>query len=108
MAIGDSLKLYWLYVKLSVRAQLQYRAAFLLAALGQFLVTGIEFLGVWAFFERFGRLQRWSSPSFMAWSIVPSPVLMPFPGALISSAHCTLRLAILIGCYSVRAALSYS
>jgi ABC-2 type transport system permease protein len=62
MAIGDSFKLYWLYVKLSVRAQLQYRAAFLLAALGQFLVTGIEFLGVWAFFDRFGRLHSWSLP----------------------------------------------
>jgi ABC-type uncharacterized transport system permease subunit len=41
MAIGESLKLYWLYVKLSVRAQLQYRAAFLLATLGQFLITGV-------------------------------------------------------------------
>src|SRR5215813_9297254 len=62
MAIGESFKLYWLYVKLSVRAQLQYRAAFLLAGLGQFLVTGVEFLGVWALFERFGRLHSWSLP----------------------------------------------
>ena len=69
-----SLKLYWLYVKLSVRAQLQYRAAFLLAALGQFLVTGIEFLGVWAFFDRFGRLHSWSLPEvavFYGLVIVP-------------------------------------
>jgi ABC-2 type transport system permease protein len=58
----DSLKLYWLYAKLSIRVQLQYRAAFLLAALGQCLITGIEFLGVWAFFERFGRLHHWSLP----------------------------------------------
>ena len=58
----DGLRLYWLYVKLSIRAQLQYRAAFLLAALGQFLVNGIEFLGVWALFERFGRLYSWSLP----------------------------------------------
>jgi ABC-2 type transport system permease protein len=62
MAMGDSLQLYWLYVKLSIRAQLQYRAAFLLAAFGQFLVTGIEFLGIWAFFDRFGRLHSWSLP----------------------------------------------
>ena len=48
--------------KLSVRAQLQYRAAFLLAALGQFLVTGIEFLGIWAFFDRFGHLHHWRLP----------------------------------------------
>jgi ABC-2 type transport system permease protein len=58
--MGDGLKLYWLYVRLSIRAQLQYRAAFLLAALGQFLVTGVEFLGVWALFDRFGRLHSWS------------------------------------------------
>src|SRR5215813_14389491 len=62
MAIGEGLKLYWLYVKLSVRAQLQYRPAFLLTTLGQFLITGVEFLGVWALFDRFGRLQRWSLP----------------------------------------------
>ncbi len=62
MAMRDGLRLYWLYVKLSIRAQLQYRAAFLLAALGQFLVNGIEFLGVWALFERFGRLYSWSLP----------------------------------------------
>src|SRR5262245_4421979 len=62
MAIGESLKLYWLYVMLSVRAQLQYRAAFLLTTFGPFLVSGVEFLGVWALFDRFGRLQRWSLP----------------------------------------------
>ena len=62
MAMRDGLRLYWLYVKLSIRAQLQYRAAFCLAALGQFLVNGIEFLGVWALFERFGRLYSWSLP----------------------------------------------
>jgi ABC-2 type transport system permease protein len=58
----DGLKLYWCYLKLSVQGQLQYRAAFLLAALGQFLVTGIEFLGVWALFDRFGHLQHWRLP----------------------------------------------
>lgn len=58
--MGDGFKLYWCYLTLSVRAQLQYRAAFLLAALGQFLVTGVEFLGVWALFDRFGRLHSWS------------------------------------------------
>ena len=56
----DSLSLYWRYLKLSMRGQLQYRAAFLLAALGQFLVTGVEFLGLWALFDRFGRLPHWS------------------------------------------------
>jgi ABC-2 type transport system permease protein len=62
MIMRDGLRLYWLYVKLSIRAQLQYRGAFCMAALGQFLVNGIEFLGVWALFDRFGRLHSWSLP----------------------------------------------
>src|SRR5262245_33963528 len=62
MAIGEDLKLYWLYVKLSVRAQLQYRAAFLLAAIGQILITGDEFARVWSLFDRLCRLHSWSLP----------------------------------------------
>ena len=57
--MGDALHLYWRYLMISMRAQLQYRAAFLLAALGQFLVTGTEFLGIWVLFERFGHLATW-------------------------------------------------
>ena len=55
----NPLQLYWRYLMLSIRAQLQYRAAFLMAALGQFLSTGIEFLAIWVLFDRFGRLQNW-------------------------------------------------
>ena len=55
----DTLNLYWQYLMLSIRAQMQYRAAFLLAASGQFLTTGVEFLGVWALFARFGHLYEW-------------------------------------------------
>lgn len=58
----NGLQLYWRYVMLSLRGQLQYRAAFLLAALGQFLVNGMEFLGVWALFERFGHVAGWRLP----------------------------------------------
>ncbi|MDH3601300.1 MAG: ABC-2 family transporter protein [Candidatus Tectomicrobia bacterium] len=55
----NALRLYWQYLMVSIRAQLQYRGAFLIAALGQFLSTGIEFLGIWALFDRFGHLQDW-------------------------------------------------
>jgi ABC-2 type transport system permease protein len=55
----DTLKLYWQYLMISIRAQIQYRAAFVLAASGQFLTTGVEFLGVWALFDRFGQLYEW-------------------------------------------------
>ena len=57
---ANALALYGRYLAMSVRAQLQYRAAFAMAAFGQFLVSGIEFIGVWALFDRFGSLQGWT------------------------------------------------
>jgi ABC-2 type transport system permease protein len=56
----DALRLYLRYVGISVRAQMQFRASFVMWAMGQFLVTGIEFLGIWALFDRFGRLSEWT------------------------------------------------
>lgn len=56
----DALKLYLRYISLSFRAQMQYRASFALQSIGAFVITGIEFLGVWALFDRFGSLPGWS------------------------------------------------
>jgi ABC-2 type transport system permease protein len=58
----DALRLYVRYVAISVRAQLAYRATFALKTIGQLLVTGIEFLGMWALFARFGSLGGWRLP----------------------------------------------
>ncbi len=55
----NTLYVFGQYVGLSVRAQLQYRAAFLVAATGQFLSSGVEFCGIWALFDRFGQMQGW-------------------------------------------------
>ncbi|MFA9480015.1 ABC transporter permease [Phycisphaerales bacterium AB-hyl4] len=55
----NGLQLYIRLLGTSVRSQLQYRASFLLAASGQFLATGVEFLGIWALFARFDQLQGW-------------------------------------------------
>lgn len=55
----NPLRLYWHYLMVSIHAQLQYRTAFIMAALGQFLSTGTEFLAIWALFNRFGQLQDW-------------------------------------------------
>src|SRR4051794_16066988 len=55
----DSLRLYLRYAGVSVRAQMQYRASFLMLASGQLLITGAEFLGIWALFHRFGSLRGW-------------------------------------------------
>lgn len=61
-ALADGLRLYVRYVAISLRGQLQYRLNFLLQSLGQFVVTGIEFLGIWALFDRFGSLKGWTLP----------------------------------------------
>src|SRR5215470_17271903 len=56
----DRLALLGCYLAMSMRSQLQYRAAAAMQALGQLLVTGIEFLGIWALFARFGSLRGWT------------------------------------------------
>jgi ABC-2 type transport system permease protein len=55
----NGLALYFRYVSISVRSQLQYRASFLMQTLGHFLVTGMEFLAIWALFSRFENLKGW-------------------------------------------------
>lgn len=56
------LRLYIRYLGISVRSQMQYRASFLMLTLGHFLMTGLEFAGVWVLFSRFEQLQGWSLP----------------------------------------------
>jgi ABC-2 type transport system permease protein len=58
----NDLRLYARYLGVSLRAQAQYRASVVLQALGQLLVTAVEFLGIWALFDRFGSLRGWSLP----------------------------------------------
>lgn len=38
---------------------MQYRASFLMLTAGQFLSNVLEFVGIWALFDRFGRLEGW-------------------------------------------------
>ena len=57
-----SLRLYLRYLGVSLRAQMQYRASFLMESLGHFLGCGVEILGIWALFHRFGTLKGWSLP----------------------------------------------
>ena len=54
------LRLYFRYVGVSIRSQMQYRASFLMLSIGQFLLTGIEFVAIWALFDRFGSLESWT------------------------------------------------
>lgn len=58
--VVESLRLYWAYLLVSLRSQMQYRGSFFLYSVAQFFGTGIEFLGIWALFDRFGSLKGWS------------------------------------------------
>jgi len=55
----DALQLYGRYVMVSLRGQMQYRASFIMLSVGTFVSSGIEFIGVWVMFERFGQLRGW-------------------------------------------------
>src|SRR5215831_13046219 len=44
----------------SLRAQAQYPASAIMLTIGQFIGNGIEILGVWALFDRFGNVHGWA------------------------------------------------
>jgi len=56
----SALRLYLRYVSISLRGQLEYRASFLIQTAGIFLVTGLEFAGIWVLFARFGQIGGWT------------------------------------------------
>ena len=58
----NSLRLYWRYIGISIRSQMQYRLSFIMSGLGLLVVTMCEFFGVWALFDRFGSLRGWHLP----------------------------------------------
>lgn len=53
------MRLYFKYLRLWVKAQLQYRLSFWLLVLGQFFLPFSVFAGVYLLFERFGSLRGW-------------------------------------------------
>ena len=55
----DGFRLYGRYVATSIRAQAAYPGSLLMMISGQFLVTIIEFIGIWALFQRFGHIGAW-------------------------------------------------
>ncbi|MHC5039806.1 MAG: ABC transporter permease, partial [Planctomycetota bacterium] len=58
----DTVRLYFQYIGISVRSQMQYRASVIMLATGQLAITGMEFLAMWALFERFGNMRGWRLP----------------------------------------------
>jgi ABC-2 type transport system permease protein len=55
----NALALYGRYVATSIRAQMAYPRSLMMMIAGQFLVTSIEFIGIWALFARFGHIAGW-------------------------------------------------
>ena len=51
-------RLYLRLVSQSIRSQLQYRWSFLLMTVGNLVTSGVEVVGIWALFERFGLLDQ--------------------------------------------------
>ena len=56
----SNLRLYLRYLMISILGQMQYPGSFLMLSTTQFLVTFIEFIGIWALFERFDSIQGWT------------------------------------------------
>ena len=56
----NDVRLYARYAATSIKAQMQYPGSFLMLSLGQFLATIIEFIGIWALFDRFQSLRSWT------------------------------------------------
>lgn len=50
-------KLYWHYISIHIRSAMQYKASFIMTAIGQFLVSFNMFLGIYFMFDRFGSLE---------------------------------------------------
>ena len=56
----DAVRLYVRYASISARSQMQYRASFVMEAIGQFGALGTEFIGILVLFSRFDTLEGWS------------------------------------------------
>jgi ABC-2 type transport system permease protein len=64
-ALGDmanAIAMYFRYIGVSMRSQMQYRGSFAMMTFGHFAITGIEFLGMLALFDRFDSIQGWRLP----------------------------------------------
>ena len=54
------MKLYFKYLLVLLKAQMQYRVSFWLLSLGQFFIPFSVFAGLYFLFERFGSIKGWS------------------------------------------------
>jgi ABC-2 type transport system permease protein len=58
----NGIRLYWRFLAVSVRAQMQFPGSFLMVLISQALATSAEFVGIWALFRHFGQIKGWTFP----------------------------------------------
>ncbi len=56
----ESLRLYWKIVGIKIRGQMEYKMSFIYMTVGHFLITFIEFMGMYALFLRFDQIRGWN------------------------------------------------
>jgi ABC-2 type transport system permease protein len=54
------MKLYFRYLSILFRSQMEYRTSFILLSIGQFFVPFLVFISIFLFFQRFESLAGWS------------------------------------------------
>lgn len=69
------MKLYFKYVSMLLKSQMQYKASFIMTSIGQFLVSFTTFLGVYFMFSRFNSVNGFAFSEVL---ICFSVVLMSF------------------------------
>lgn len=56
----NGLKVYFKYISISIRSQMEYKASFIMMSIGNFFITSIEFAIIVALFDRFNQIKGWT------------------------------------------------
>lgn len=56
----SGLQLYFKYVSMTIRSQMEYKMSFVMSSVGHFMINVIEFFGIYALFMRFEHIQGWT------------------------------------------------
>lgn len=65
------MKLYFKYIELLLKSQLQYKASFFMTVFTQFLTPFAAFAGIYLLFNRFGSIAGWSAYEvFMCFAVI--------------------------------------
>ena len=77
------MKLYFKYISLLLKSQLQYKASFIMTVITQFITPFALFAGIYFLFERFGNIKGWTRYEvFLCYAVV---------GTCFSAATCFAR-----------------